>query len=125
MARVRYKVKCCKCRKNYVIVTRSTNFPVCYDCEKNELVGEIKDPVMKKMFDIPEELYKTNSFIRNIKINYLKWGKLSEKQIAAFEKAIIKEAEEKVEKEAQAILDKEELALHEKEELAKNLKEDK
>ena len=50
--------------------------------------GEIKDPKMKKMFDIPEEFYKENSFLRDIKIKYLKFGELTEKQIAAFKKTV-------------------------------------
>ncbi len=65
-------------------------FAVCYECEKSQLEGEVKDPEMKKMFDIPEEFYKQNSFLRNIKINYLRYGKLSEKQIAAFKKTVEK-----------------------------------
>lgn len=45
---------------------------------------------MKKMFDIPEDFYKKNSFLRSIKINYLRYGKLTEKQIEAFKKAVDK-----------------------------------
>jgi hypothetical protein len=52
--------------------------------------GEIKDPQMQKMFSIPEELYQQSSFLRSIKINYLKYGKLTEKQIDAFKKAVDK-----------------------------------
>ncbi len=59
--------------------------------------GEIKDPKMKKMFDIPEEFYEENSFLRDIKIKYLKWGELSERQIAAFKKTV-KERKEKAKK---------------------------
>jgi len=84
----KYKQKCCRCKKNYVITTSRDRFPVCYDCEKAELEGEIKDPKMKKMFDIPKQLYQENSFLRDIKINYLKFGKLSEKQIEAFKKTV-------------------------------------
>ena len=50
--------------------------------------GEIKDPKMKKMFDIPEEFYKDNAFLRDIKIKYLKWGELTENQINAFKKVV-------------------------------------
>ena len=85
---VRYKQKCWKCRKNYVTVSRSQKWAVCYDCQKNELKGEIKDPKMKKMFNISEEFYKENSFLRDIKSKYLQWGELSEKQIAAFKKTV-------------------------------------
>ena len=92
---VRYKEKCRRCRKNYVIVNAGNRFPICYECGKGELQGEIKDPKMKKMFDIPEEFYKVNTFLRNIKSNYLKFESLSEKQIAAFKKTI-KEMKEKV-----------------------------
>ena len=61
---------------------------MCYDCQKAEMKGEIKDPKMKKMFDIPEEFYKENSFLRDIKIKYLKWGELTERQIEAFKKVV-------------------------------------
>ena len=56
--------------------------------KKNELKGEIKNKKFKKMFDIPEEFYKENLFLRSIKINYLRYGKLTEKQIAAFKKTV-------------------------------------
>jgi hypothetical protein len=85
---VKYKQKCSRCRKNYVVVTWKTRFPVCYDCEKNQLIGEIKDPAMKKMFDIPEKFYVDNAFLRDIKINYLRFGRLSDKQVDAFKKAV-------------------------------------
>lgn len=52
--------------------------------------GEITDPEMKQLFDIPEEYYKESMFLRNIKINYLKYGNLTEKQIAAFKKVAAK-----------------------------------
>ena len=52
------------------------------------MTGEIKDPKMKKMFDIPDELYKESSFLRNIKINYLRYGNLTDKQVAAFKKVV-------------------------------------
>jgi len=87
---VRYKQKCTRCRKNYVSVTWRNKFPICYDCEKTQLDGEIKDPEMKKMFDIPIEFYRESMFLRDIKINYLRFGKLSDKQIEAFKKVVDK-----------------------------------
>lgn len=90
---VRFKQKCWKCRTNYVVVNYRQKFAVCYDCQKSEMVGEIKDKKFKKMFDIPEEFYKENSFLRDIKIRYLKFKELSEKQVAAFNKTV-KELEE-------------------------------
>jgi hypothetical protein len=71
-----------------VIVTRRQKWVMCYDCQKAEMKGEIKDPKMKKMFDIPEEFYKENSFLRDIKIKYLQWGELTERQIEAFKKVV-------------------------------------
>lgn len=76
------------CKKNMVLITGRNQFPICYDCQKGELQGEIKDPKMKKMFDIPEEFYKQSGFLRSIKSNYLKFGKLSDKQIEFFKKAV-------------------------------------
>ncbi len=85
---VKYKQKCFKCKKNFVVMTYSNKFALCYDCQKDELIGKIKNPEMKKMFDVPEDFYKENSFLRNIKINYLKYGELTEKQIKAFKKTV-------------------------------------
>ena len=91
-----YKQKCGRCRNNFTIVRRN-EFPICHECQKGEMEGEIKDPKMKKMFDIPEEFYKESSFLRNIKINYLRFGNLTEKQIAAFKKVVGKIKEKKEE----------------------------
>ena len=92
---VRYKQQCMRCKKNMVIITSKTKYPLCYDCQKNYLQGEIKDPEMKKMFNIPEEFYKESLFLRSIKINYLRFGKLSDKQIEWFKKVTEKIKEEK------------------------------
>ena len=92
---IQYKQKCCRCRKNYVVVTWRDRYPLCYDCQKKELQGEIKDKKMKRLLNIPEEFYQRNSFLRNIKSNYLKFERLSEKQIEAFKKTVKKMKEEK------------------------------
>lgn len=84
----KYKHRCVRCKKNFIIVTYREKFPVCYDCQKNELKGEIKDPKMKKLLNIPEEYYKENSFLRSIKVNYLRYGGLSDRQIEAFKKTV-------------------------------------
>ena len=85
---VKYKQKCFICKKNYVVVTGRQRWVICYDCQKSELKGEIKDPKMKKMFNIPEEFYKENSFLRDIKSKYLKYKELTENQINAFKKVV-------------------------------------
>ena len=91
---IKYKQKCGMCRKNYVVVTYMNKKVVCYECNKKEMSGEIKDAKMKKMFDISEEFYKDTPFLRSIKINYLRYHKLSEKQISTFKK-VVKELKEK------------------------------
>jgi len=93
--RITYKQKCSRCKKNFVLVTWKNRFPLCYECQKNDLSGEIKDPEMKKLLNLPEEYYKESSFLRSIKINYLKFGTLSEKQIEFFKKAVQKMKEER------------------------------
>ena len=90
---IKYKQKCAKCKKNYVTITWKQRYPICYDCQKDELKGEIKNLKMKKLFKIPEDYYKENSFLRSIKINYLKFGKLTEKQIETF-KLVVKRIKE-------------------------------
>ena len=88
--RIQFKQKCVKCKTNYVLTTSSRSYVICYDCQKDSLMGEITDPVYKKLFNIPEEYYKTNAFLRNIKANYLKYKNLTEKQILAFKKTVEK-----------------------------------
>ena len=85
---IRFQQKCIRCKKNYVLVSRRQRFPICYDCQKSELDVKIEDPKMKKMFDIPEDFYKTNSFLRDIKSQYIKYKSLTEKQIEAFKKTV-------------------------------------
>lgn len=90
MPPIKYKQKCSRCYKNYVLVTYKDRFPICYECHKPEMQGVIKDKAMKKMFDIPEDFYKENSFLRKIKINYLKYGELTQPQIDAFKLVVDK-----------------------------------
>ena len=85
---VSYKQKCMRCNKNYVLADWRNKYPLCYDCEKPELNGDLKDPKMKELFDVPEECYKLSSFLRSIKKNYLRFGELTEKQIEAFKKVV-------------------------------------
>lgn len=95
---MQYKQKCTRCKQNYVLATYRDKFPVCYECHKKEMQGEIADPKMKKLFDIPEDYYKKNSFLRDIKIKYLQFGSLSEKQLEAFKNTVekLKESEKKL-----------------------------
>ncbi len=63
-------------------------FPLCYDCQKDELKGRIKDPKIRKLFDVPEEFYRESPFLRSVKIYYLKFGRVSEKQVEYFKKTV-------------------------------------
>jgi len=85
---IAYKQLCTKCKKNYVIITYKQRYAICYDCQKKELGVSIRNPAMKKLFDVSEEYYKNNSFLRDIKLNYIKYKSLSEKQIEAFKKTV-------------------------------------
>ena len=91
----KYKKKCSRCKAKYVLVTWKDRYPVCYECQSKELSGEITDKDMIKFFDIPEEFYKENGFLRSIKINYLRYGRLTEAQVEAFKKTIAKMKEDK------------------------------
>lgn len=88
MARVQFKQKCQRCKKNYVLTTRKHQYLVCYECQKKELSQPVQDSEMRKLFDIPEEFYKESTFLRNIKINYLKFENLTQRQIEAFKKTV-------------------------------------
>lgn len=72
------------------MATYRDRFVTCYECQKKQMQGEIKDPKIKKLFDIPEEFYKENSFLRDIKIKYLTYENLTDRQIEAFEKTVKK-----------------------------------
>jgi DNA-directed RNA polymerase subunit RPC12/RpoP len=91
---ITFQQKCFKCKKNFVTITNRQRYVICYDCQKAQLSGEIKSPKMKKLFSIPEEYYRKNSFLRDIKAKYMQFGELSEKQIEAFKKTVQKYDEE-------------------------------
>jgi len=63
-------------------------FPICYDCQKEELKGEIKSSKIKKLFDVPEEFYKESPFLVSVKLFYLRFGRISEKQVEYFKKEV-------------------------------------
>jgi hypothetical protein len=84
--RPQYKQKCIVCRKNMVLISAYRQVPVCAECKMKEINRPIVEEPYRTMFAIDEELYKQSSFLRNIKANYLRFGKLSEKQIETFKK---------------------------------------
>lgn len=88
MARVKFKKKCSRCKKNYVLATSRSTFLECYECQKKELDKPIENNEMKAFFNIPEEFYKVNAFLRNIKISYIRYKNLTDRQKEAFEKTV-------------------------------------
>ncbi len=87
---IEYKKKCPICKKNYVLVKGKMSRISCYDCQKKELEGAIRDPAMKALFDIPTSYYQKSAFLRDIKITYLRFENLTEKQIEAFKNTVEK-----------------------------------
>ena len=53
-----------------------------------EIDKPIEDPAFKKLFDIDKSLYERSSFLRNVKSSYLRFGKLSDKQIETFREVV-------------------------------------
>ena len=85
---IQFKQRCVKCKKVYVLTSSRNNYVLCYDCQKDRLKGVIKDKKMKALMDISEEFYKNNSFLRDLKINCLTFGSLTEKQVEAFKRTV-------------------------------------
>ncbi len=74
-------------------------FPICSPCQMKRINQEITDPVFKKFFNIPTDLYEKSQFLRNIKEAYIRFGSLTENQRTAFLKAVEDLKAPKVEKE--------------------------
>ncbi len=88
MPRPRFKQRCAICKKNMVVMYSSRQFPICVECHLKRISETVKGSPYKELFDIPPEFYKNSLFLRNIKESYLRFGSLTEKQIAAFKKAV-------------------------------------
>ena len=88
MPRPKFKQRCVMCKDNMVIMYSQRQFPICVDCEMEQINKPIKNAKMKKMFDIPEEYYRENKFLRSIKNSYIRFENLSEKQVDAFKKTV-------------------------------------
>ena len=84
----KYKQRCALCKKNMVLMYSARQFPICVDCHMKQLNEPVEDPTYKKLFDIPVELYRQSSFLRNIKGSYLRYHSLTEKQIEVFKKTV-------------------------------------
>ena len=90
---VQYKERCKLCKNEWALVNYKVRFAVCLKCQMKQLNQKVTDPEFKKMFEIDKELYEQSYFLRDIKIRYIRFGQLSEKQIETF-KRVAKEMKE-------------------------------
>ena len=88
MAKPKFKQRCAICKNNMVVIFSYKQFPICVDCHMKQIDKPIEDAKAKKLFNIPEEFYRKSVFLRNIKGAFIRFGKLSEKQIEAFKKTV-------------------------------------
>ena len=63
------------------LISAYRQVPVCVQCKMREIDKPITEKKVKKLFDISKELYEASSFLMGIKSNYLRYGKLSDKQV--------------------------------------------
>lgn len=100
---IKYKTKCGLCRKNMALVTYAKQFPVCKECQMKQLKQKITDPYYKKLFNIDPKLFEENDFLRSIKINYLRFEGLTDRQVEAFKRTVeeLKDPKLKVQREAE------------------------
>ena len=83
----KYKQRCVICKNNWAL-TSGRQQPVCENCERELLRKPIGKPEMKKMFDIDPKFYQENYFLRSIRLNYARYGSLTQKQIDVFKKVV-------------------------------------
>ncbi len=81
----KYKQRCALCKKNMVLMYSARQFPICVDCHLKRISDQVTDKKYN-FLNIPDELYRESSFLRNIKESYLRFGSLSEKQVEVFKK---------------------------------------
>ncbi len=89
---VEYQALCGICKKRYVLTKKGerNRMPICNQCYERQWNQSVDDPKMKKLFDIPIDLYRKSKFLRDIKISYLRYGNLTPAQTKSF-KSTVKE----------------------------------
>lgn len=86
---VAYKQLCISCKKNYVLMKGRRQRPVCIDCEMKYLFEEpVTDAKLKKLFDIPKEMYLDSYFLRDVRRKYNMLGFITERQEEAFKNTV-------------------------------------
>lgn len=106
MWRPAYKQRCLSCKKNMVLIRHPRQRAICSECQARSLGTPVTDPKFQKLFDIDPDLYTQSSFLRDVRYQYGRFGSLSEKQIAAFDKVV----KELTNRKAQSIVSPENLA---------------
>lgn len=84
-----YKQKCGLCKKNWALMRSGyQRFAVCQECEMKVIAKPVKNPKMKKLFDIPQEWYRENHFLRSVRYQYGRFGDITPKQADAFKATV-------------------------------------
>lgn len=53
-----------------------------------EIQHPLEDDTLKKLFDIPMAWYEKNPFLRSVRYQYGRFGRLTDKQLEAFKKTL-------------------------------------
>ena len=85
---VKYKQKCGRCKKNYTMSLRSQAFVMCADCHEPLINKPIEDADMKAFFEQADDIYDRDAYLRTVKMNYLKYGNITDYQRTQFLKVI-------------------------------------
>lgn len=85
---VKYKQRCVVCKEKWALVERYRQQPICKDCEKRLLEKPVVDKEYKKMLDINPKFYDESGFLRSIRMNYSRYGYLTDKQKEFFKKVV-------------------------------------
>ena len=86
---ISYKQRCALCKKGWALITSGRQrFAVCLDCEMKFVEKKLEDKEFVKLFDIPLDWYRENSFLRSVRYQYGRFGTITDRQIEAFKKTI-------------------------------------
>ena len=85
---VKFKQRCSKCKKNYTVSMRSQAFVMCAECHEPLINKPIEDEEMKLFFEKGEGFYEKDAYLRTVKMNYLKYGNITDYQRKQFLRVI-------------------------------------
>jgi len=64
------------------------DFPICVNCHLKQIFSEEVADKKYGFLNVDKSVYARSKFLRSIRQNYLMYKTLTEKQIAAFKKAV-------------------------------------